>query len=286
MEVMIKRQNIILDATTLSNLMSCGRLTDFRHNRDFVSNDGKSVSLEMGSIIHAYLENYYGGIINGLKREDAVGFGLAAATAYSQSSEVTNSSSEDIDLCMSTIDIYREYYKNEQWIPLEVEIVKQEVVYTDDTIRIMWKAKLDLVADTNQGIYPIDHKTMKQRRDSSSLNNQFLGQCLLMKTRNVIINKIGFQKSLKPSERMSRPIISYSADRINEWQSTILPYWSYQMLSYAESGYWPPNWTHCENKFGFCQFKDVCEADRGMRESVISMNFIVGEKWDPQSSKV
>lgn len=286
MEVMIKRKNIILDATTLSNLMSCGRLTDFRHNRHFQSNDGKSVSLEMGSIVHAYLENFYGTIIRGINRKEAHGFGITAAQAYMQSSEVTNASDEDKDLCMSTIELYREHYTNEHWIPLEVETVKQEIVYTDDEIRIMWKAKLDLITDTNQGIYPCDHKTMKQRRDSTSLNNQFLGQCLLMKTRGVIINKIGFQKSLKPSERFSRPIVSYTADRINEWQSTILPYWAYQMVSYTESNYWPPNWTHCENKFGFCQFRDVCEADRGMRESVIGMNFIVGEEWDPKSSKV
>lgn len=286
MEVMIKRKNIILDATTLTNIMNCGRLTDFRHNRLFQSNSGKSTSLEMGSIIHSYMENYYGTIINGIKREDAHGYGIAAAIAYSQSSEVTNCTPEDIDLCMSTIELYREHYKNEHWIPLEVEVVKQEVVYTDDEIRILWKAKLDLVTDTNQGIYPVDHKTMKQRRDSTSLNNQFIGQALLMKTRGVIVNKIGFQKSLKPAERFTRPIVPFTAARINEWQSVILPYWAYQYLSYDESGHWPPNYTHCENKFGFCPFKEVCEADPGMRESILGMNFIVGEAWDPQSSKV
>jgi hypothetical protein len=125
---------------------------------------------------------------------------------------------------------------------------------------------------------------MKQRRDNISLNNQFMGQCILMKTRNVIIDKIGFQTTLKPAEKFTRGPVSYSIDRLNEWQSEILPYWAYQMLSYAESGYWPPNFSHCENKFGNCTFVNICESDRGMREEEIKLNFIVGTKWNPTNT--
>lgn len=286
MEVMIKRKNLILDATTLSTLMSCARLTDFRHNHNFVSNEGKSPSLEMGSIVHAYMEKYYGSIINGLTRPVAHGFGLAFAHEYINSSEVQNSSENDRKLALDTCELYYEHYKNDHWVPLEVEVVKEELVYSDDDIRIIWKAKLDLVSDTNQGIFPIDHKSMKQRRDSTSLNNQFMGQCLLMKTRMMIVNKVGFQISLKPAERFTRQPVSFSADRLLEWQGTILPYWAKQMVMYDEGGYWPPNFTHCENKYGFCQFRGVCEADRNIRESIIGMDFIVGEPWDPTSAKI
>lgn len=275
-----KRANIVLDATVLSTVMSCGRLADLRFNHHFQSLEGKSSSLGMGSIVHSYLENYYGQITHGMNRKDAHGYGLTAANAYAMSEEATNVEVDDKVFALETCEVYNDYYKNDPWIPLEVETIKSKLIYTDDEIRVIWKAKLDLIADTSSGIMPIDHKTMKQRRDSTSLNNQFSGQAMLMGTRSVIVNKIGFQKSLKPSERFSRPHVPYSADRLNEWASTIVPYWAKMMLMYQESGYWPPNFTHCENKFGFCNFRNVCEADRNMREDVIGMSFKVGEPWN------
>jgi hypothetical protein len=164
---------------------------------------------------------------------------------------------------------------------LETEIVKGKVLYEDDEIRVLWKAKLDLVSDTNQGIYPVDHKTMKQRRETISLNNQFKGQCLIQGTRGVFINKVGFQTSLKPEEKFERKIIPYSEPRLLEWQSETLPYYAKLLLMYVESGHFPPNFTHCENKYGNCAFLKVCESDPAMRETEIKKLFMVGPEWNP-----
>jgi len=264
--------------------MSCARLTDFRFNYNFVSIHGKSPSLEMGSIVHIVLENYYKAIINGVSRGNAISFGMTKGEEYScNPDEVRNTTPEDIQLVFDTMQQYFDYYKSDFWIPLEIEKVKKETIYQDDEIRIGWKAKYDAIMDTNQGIYPVDHKTMKQRRDTLSLNNQFMGQCILLGTKQIIINKVGFQTSLKPHEKFTRPVISYNSDRLAEWQSEILPYWAKFMLLWEESGYWPPNFTHCENKYGACPFKDVCEAPPNLREDEIRRLFIIGEPWDPQN---
>jgi len=178
---------------------------------------------------------------------------------------------------------YFAFYRNDSWVPLEVEVVKGEILYEDDDIRILWKAKLDLVVDTNQGILPVDHKTMSQRRETNSMNNQFIGQCLIMKTRNVVINKIGWQTTLKPEEKFTRAVLSYSADRLMEWQSEILPFYAYQLLTFEEAGYYPPRFDHCEGKYGPCPFLNVCEADRNMREEELRLNFTKVEEWNPKN---
>jgi hypothetical protein len=182
---------------------------------------------------------------------------------------------------LETLQQYCEYYKNDHWIPLEVEIVKSHLLYEDEDVRILWKAKLDLTADTNQGIFPIDHKTMKQNRSTLSMNNQFMGQCRIMNTSNVIINKVGFQKTLKAEEKFIRQPISYSTERLLEWQSEILPYYAKLLLMYNENEYFPPNFGHCEGKYGSCQYLKVCESNPEMRNDELKKNFIVGPEWNP-----
>jgi hypothetical protein len=239
----------------------------------------------MGSIVHTFLENYYDSIIKGEFRSVAVEKGIKAATLYSHSEEVRNTNPDEKTWALTTCEAYAEHYKGEHWVPLEVETVKQTLLYEDDEIRIIWKSKIDLLTDTNQGIYSVDHKTMSQRRDTLTLNNQFIGQCHTTQQPRMLVNKVGFQKSLKPEEKFERVLISYSADRLEEWRTEIVPYYARLMLAYDEIGYWPPNFTHCENKYGFCQFKGVCSSERNMREEELRSEFKVGESWDVSNTK-
>ena len=307
------KKNVILDGTILTSLMSCPCLADYRFNHNFMSIHGKSNSLECGSIAHKVLEVYHKNIIAGFNRPLAIQSGMAAGEMYIKGCQycagfvpstenkkppcghqrdeypgvrntpvesTTSPSRTGWKWVLETMDQYFNFYKNDHWVPLEAEVTKGEVLYEDDEIRIMWKAKFDLIADTNQGIFPIDTKTMKQRRDTVSMNNQFIGQCILMKTRKVFINKIGWQTSLKPEEKFVRPPVNYSAPRLIEWQSEILPYYAKLLLMYAETGHFPRNFTHCEGKYGNCAFLGVCEADPSMGEEELKLNFMVGPSWD------
>lgn len=323
-----------MDSQVLSTLMSCARLTDFRFNHNLQSLEGRSNSLEVGTIVHKVLEVYSRAIINRIGRNEAISYGMAAGEMYIHGckyctdfqpvhhEELTLENGKHIciegkcilkPLCnhqpdeypgvkntpqvadktdprekykigwkwaLETCEQYFDYYKNDFWIPLEVEVTKGEVLYEDDEIRILWKAKFDCITDTNQGIFPMDRKTMKQRRDTVSLNNQFMGQCLLAKAPQIIIDKIGFQSTLEPKEKFSRVFVPYTADRLIEWQSVILPYYAKLMLMYDETGYWPPNFTHCENKYGMCTYKEVCEVNPNLREDELKIHFKVGRKWD------
>lgn len=331
------KKNIILDATTLTSLMTCSRFYDFRMNRSLASVHGKSNNLECGSLVHKYLEIFHKSMIKGANRKDAHGFGMAAADLYikscpyctnfkKQHSETCGMNVQIIDgnearVCsndgciltpkcghpvneypglhntpaesttkpkrtgwkwvLDTCEQYFTYWSNkDHWISLEAEVVKKKIIYEDDNIRIMWKGKLDWVVDTNQGIYPVDHKTMSQDRPTSKLNNQFKGQCILMGTQTVFINKIGFQTSLKAEEKFIRVPVNYSANQLFEFYSQIVPYWCYHLLDIEESGYYAPNYTQCQGKFGPCMFHTICEDDDNLREENLRMHFVVAPKWD------
>lgn len=315
-EVLIRKKNLVLDATVLSTLMGCARLTNFRFGMNLMSIGGKSNSLECGSIVHKVLEVFRRNQINGFSKSQAIGAGLAAGQMYIKGCQYCTDfqSTDDIPVpqcghlpneypgvkntpressnekgfqrigwewVLKTCEQYFEFYQNDIWVPLEVEVVKGKIAYEDDEIRILWKAKLDLIVDTNQTILPVDYKTMKARRDIMSLNNQFIGQCFVMGTHNVILDKIGFQTTLKPEEKFQRVSVSYSTARIEEWKNEILPYWAYKFIDYQENDYWPPNFDHCENKYGNCAFISVCESEPNMRETELQQNFIVGPDWNP-----
>ena len=122
---------------------------------------------------------------------------------------------------------------------------------------------------------------MKQNRETLSINNQFMGQARLMDVRNIFINKIGLQKTLKPVDKFKRATVSYSAARLMEWQSVVLPYYAKLLLQYAEQEFYPPNFNSCEGKYGKCNFYETCSSDPDMREEVLRANFYVGNVWNP-----
>ena len=320
------KQNIVLDATMLTAIMKCGRYADLQYVNNLQPIKGKSNSLEIGSIIHKFLEVYYGNQMKGIGKTQALGFGMSAVELYiSGCKECTNFESihhlndnSETHVCteecitkpkcghpineypglqntpaesegyatgwkfaLQTCDEYAKFWQSDFWVTVDVETVRSKVLYEDDEIRILWKAKLDWIVDTNNGIFPCDHKTMKQNRDSVSINNQFMGQCRMMDTRNVFINKIGLQKTLKPEDKFKRVAISYSAARLMEWQSVVLPYWAKTLVAYSNQEYYPPNFNSCEGKYGKCNFYEVCESDPEMRVEVLKANFYVGTAWNP-----
>jgi len=311
------KKNVVMDATMLSSLMSCARYHDIRFNHRLVSMKGKSNSLEVGSLIHKVFEVFYQHKIDGFPRSVCIGNALTAGQLYITGcpycAHFTPTDEVPKPVCKHEIDEYPgmqntpeeserystgwkfalhrceeyfEFYKNDAFIPLSVEQVKGEIMYEDDEIRVLWKGKIDLIIDTNQiGIVSMDHKTFKQRRDKSSLSNQFMGYCMLLKSRNVIVNKVGLQSSLKIEECLTREVISFSADRLLEWQGETLPYYAYKYIQFNESGYWPPDYTHCDTMYGPCPYKEVCEADRNMREEVLRQNFQIVPVWDPSNKE-
>lgn len=304
---------VVLDATVFGSVEGCPQLADYRFNQDLQLISGKSNSLECGSIMHHFLEDYYKGIKLHKSRADSIEAGLKRASLYIRGCPtcvsgnqvicghtgkewmgVKNTPEESVTkprpvtgwaFVLDTALQYADFYKNDVWVPVEVEHVKGEVIYEDARIKILWKAKYDLILNTNNGLYPVDHKTMSVDRGLNILDNQFMGQTYLLKGRSMMVNKIGFQKSKPINERFERVILNYTFGQLTEWSQEKVPFWASMLVHYNKNGIWPRNYRHCEGKFGKCDFYDVCSVDPSIRDNEIRMKFYKGEKWDISNLK-
>lgn len=264
---MPNKTNIAFDATLLSSLMSCPRKMYFRHELNLVP-DKKDNSLECGSLVHFILEHYNKARINGSSRNDAIDIGFAAGKEFFYPHNPANKYMLELDyeglqatpigenekdqwgkeligtnFVEATMNEYFDYYKNDSFTIIGAEEVRKKIIFEDDDIKVLWKAKYDCIIDTPQGFMSTDYKTMKQRRPVRDLNIQFMGQCELLASRNIMVDKIGFQKSLKTHEKFERAIISYSSDRLAEFCNDIVPYYARMLDAYNSSGVFPPNFT-------------------------------------------
>src|SRR5215510_3112670 len=251
------KHHLIFDSQTFTTEEACPRKHDLIFHRNLKRPGGKNNSFECGSLAHFILETYYRSWIAGYPKSECISRAFEAGKEYllpwtelcvyvkdkkhpglqNTPEESDNSEKKRIigwTAVFSTMEEYFDFYKNDSFTPLHVEHVMGKLLYEDDDIAILWKAKMDLIADTNAGNRPMDHKTGKQREDPVSLNNQFMGQCFILGTRTMWVNQIVFASTLKPAEKFRRLPMNYSADRIEEWRTEIVPHYARMYLAYKE----------------------------------------------------
>jgi hypothetical protein len=250
----------------------------------------KAEALERGDLMHKMLEPYYT-----LKLEVAnfdsdtwkelISVGIQPSnplkTAVEAGYYFATKMNLPIEVCEETIyqmKEYDEYYRHDSWNPLAVEDVGSRVIYEDEDIRIVYNFKIDLIAEKGNIVAPFDHKTTSMNKAPSSMSNQFIGYCWALNTNTMIVNKIGFQKTLSPAQRFQRHVLTIDDDRIIEWIDNSI-WWLLKLADHMHNNHWPMNLTSCD-KYGACIYRQVCESNPLSRERKLDQYFIKGETWD------
>ena len=289
---MLEQKIISLDATTMNTYQSCA----LKYKYQFIDNlrpNLKASALEEGDLMHKMLEVFYS-LKFGLSKFDSgiwpeilesgltLGEILDTETIIEFCQKVglflatkMNAEPKDLEEVIYQFKAYMDFYKHDPWRALAVEEVGSKVLFENENHKIIWNCKTDLVAEKGSIIAPWDHKTGKRRSTPSSLSNQFIGTCFVLGMNNILINKIGFQKTLKESERFQRFLLTISNARIEEWRTNTIA-WA---LRFAKEQHFPPNLTSCD-KYSGCLFEEVCTADPNNRDYVIDKDFSTGKVWD------
>lgn len=187
----------------------------------------------------------------------------------------------DIETCqkvLKTYDEYAKYYANEAWQIIAVEQPFARVIYEDESLKIIYTGIIDLATN----ISVVDTKTSERRGEPTGLSNQFMGYAWAFNVNNVVINKVGFQKTLPPEEKFERYTKSYPAEILEEWKQNTIREAKKLYLDLLEVKFMEgkKNFTSCD-KYGGCIFSQICGTIPEARDFVIQQKYKIGEAWEP-----
>ena len=279
---------IALDSQVLKAYLACPRMCKF----DFVDKLKPFVKesyFDRGDLIHKMLAHHYnlvkanhhGGNRNPTPYENII---QSVATEGENYSTTLDLAAEE---CIRAIEVYKEYaeyYRGENWIPTHVEHPFSVKLHEDEDLTILWEGKVDLVVQ--HGI--VDTKSSLRRGEPRSLDDQFIGYCFAMNQNNLIVNKVGFQASLKAEAKFERYTKSYPKALIEEWRQHVVRTVKNRMLEdikaakpgeLSGSMYEDYRYTSCE-KWG-CRYYEVCGTEPELREWKIRQLYKIGEPWQP-----
>ena len=169
---------------------------------------------------------------------------------------------------------------------------------TSEHVPIYYCGKIDLGIEDHNGIWSFDHKTAFQFGDSfdkdMGMNGGQLGYCwalgqtLGVKPQGYIIDAIRVRKPKRDDEftgnapidatdfkRIPFPV---SQEKLDEWRKDVLAIIA-DIFNYAESGYWPKHRWNCVEKYGVCEYYDVCDTSPEQREMVLQSGLYEDNKW-------
>lgn len=294
-EKRMSEQNVItLDSQILNTMQLCERRTKYTFIDSIVPSE-KAEALERGDLMHKLLEIYEGLRCNLVDYESQTWRTLHEAgftdesrtTAKEYAVRAARFLASRMDLGVDEINSiiyqfeeYVEYYKDDPWETLALESTGSKVLYEDDETKIIYTFKIDRLAKKDTILAPWDYKTSKMRRPTSSLSNQFMGYAWATDSNYVIVDKIGFQKTLSPAERFQRVFLSYDNERIEEWKANAT-FWAFKYAALLDNPSGSTmNLTSCD-KYSGCIYRPICEKGESGREWVINRDYVKTEKWDP-----
>lgn len=269
--------NVIIDSSVMNTFEKCPTLMKYQYIDNLRLKGVKSKALEKGDLFHVGAKYYYRAKKENKDWSECVKIGTAKILRYAPTLSLEAKEIEDVS---TTFLSYCEFYRFEKWTILEVERPFRIVIYEDNELRIIFQGKIDLIVDTGQMICPVDHKTESRRSEPIALSEQFLGYTYASKSSGLIVNKVGFQASLKAEEKYYRKLLSYDDDILNEWRDEFV-FKVRELINYAEIDFFPHRYTSCQDKYGICIFHDVCKTPQVARDGKLKQLFEVGEPWDP-----
>lgn len=273
---------ICFDATEYDNFEMCNFRWHAFHNLHMRPKQTES-HFELGTLLHYFEELYYKEkmvtqSVPQDKLEQIIEKGRLESLKYEMNVE-------EVGATVYQFREYVRYYADENIIPLHVEEPFMVKIYEDEDIIVYISGKPDLIfryAGTKD-IAVMDHKRMTRNTNYSPLRNQFQFYATAIGTDTVIVNKIGFQKTLEPKERFLRTPFVYPKEILEEWKRDVI-FRAKEMVIAQQFQHFQRNRTSCE-KWSGCYLQRYCYTRPSARDFLIGKEYLIADKpWDASAS--
>lgn len=272
--------NIVMDASQYDLFRLCEQRYDYRYNHN-KSLPTKASQLDRGTLVHIGNEIYYEALKLGAHYQDAV----TAALSKIREAGVISSDLEPEEITR-VVDVMEEYYDYWRIADQNLRIIEVEkafiyLLYEDEEIRIYMAGKIDLLfSDNKYENCPMDHKSYDRDFEVLRMSNQFKNYCYATKSNYLFVNRIGFQKTLKPEQKFKRPPLSYDPLILEEWKDNVVKGIFHYLRCAAENS-WPMNETSCDKYHRRCEYYDICDSSgKQAKLYKLNSNYITVDPWD------
>ena len=267
---------VAVSPSRLNTMQSCMTKYDLTYNQKWVSVTPPDY-LEEGTLMHKMLAQYYKLKMhrsrwqqNKKTHADIVDICVRVGNHTAVSMVL------DYDKVENVIKSFREYctfYANDGWDNiLFIEAPAAKVLYESNELTILVEGIIDLgIGLSNCPVMPVDFKTAKQKKYPEEMSNQFIAYCWMLGVHNIVVGKVGLQKTKQGADKFQRHTLSYTQDIIDEWVSDTI-WWVRHYLELEKQDYYPKDRTSCD-KYAGCIFKKVCMSDRLLREWKLRSRF-------------
>lgn len=273
------KTNIVWDPTLVDGYLNCPAYFNMRHNLNKTP-PTKAKALDQGSVMHYGFEAYYKALGYGEPFESCVDKGLKAIRVVLTDSDLNTDQGER---CLAVLEenVSRWRIEDRGWQITSVETPFSFILHEDDVIRVVMIGKIDLLWSNHQyENLPMDHKTYERDFELSQLANQFTCYAYATNSNFLMVNRVGFQTSIKPEIKHKRVMLSYNPIFKEQWKQNIIK-WAYLYYDSCAENNWPMNTTSCFKFNRPCIYKHICETS-GEENKIYKLNadFETSEPWD------
>lgn len=276
--------NLTFDSQILSTFARCPQEMEYRFIHHYTPITGAGKAMKKGTLVHHGLEKFYSLMKEGLDWSARKAESIRAMREFAPTLDLDP---EEILDTYRAYEEYCEYRKNDVFTVVFTERLFKFLAYEDPELRLRvylsGRIDLGIIDGSNSSvIIPVDHKSESEAWFYTPLNYQFMIYALATGSKRLVVNRFGFQKTVKAEKKFKREDINFEKECLEEFQFKTLPYYAKQMLICAEENYYPMNLSNCVKAHFGCIFSDkygagICSIDPKLREQKLGMHFVKKE---------